>query len=177
MPLHRVERHVSVRRLLPDPLGVLLRLARVGEQEPDDGDRRLVLVLLEELPLEHLRALVAVVGDVVRAVAEVPEDRVRLRERPAVVEHERRHAPRRVEVAEHLGAVRAVDDAELVELERKPELRREEAHLVAIAGDGGVVEEHRVAGDRLQPVARVSSDGPAAVARVADSAGPPASVW
>ena len=63
-----------------------------------------MLVLLEELPLEHLCALVAVVGHVLRAVAEVPEDRVRLGDRPAVVEHERRHAQRRVEAAQDLGA-------------------------------------------------------------------------
>ena len=65
------------------------------------------------------------------------------RQRPAVVEHERRHPPGGVEVAEHLGAIRAVDDAQLVELEREPEVGGEEAHLVAVAGDGGVVEEHR----------------------------------
>ena len=66
--------------------------ARVGLPEPRDRDVRLVAVLLEELPLQHLCALVRVLGDVLRAVAEVPEDRVRLRERPAVVEHERRDA-------------------------------------------------------------------------------------
>ena len=98
----------------PRSAGVLLGLARVRDQEAHDRDRRLVLVLLEELPLQHLRALVAISRDVLGAVAEVPEDRVRLGERAAVVEHERRHPPRRVEVAEHLGAVRAVDDAQLV---------------------------------------------------------------
>ena len=49
-------------------------------------------VLLEELPLQHLGALIRVVGHELRPVAEVPEDGVRLRERTAVVEHERRDA-------------------------------------------------------------------------------------
>ena len=142
MALHRVERDVAVRGLLLDLRGVLLGLAGERDQEADDGERRLDLVLLEELPLQHLGALVGVGRGVLRAVAEIPDDRVRLGERAAVVEHERRHAPRRVQVAEHLGAVRAVDDAQLLELERDPEVRREQAHLVAIAGDRGVVEEH-----------------------------------
>ncbi len=173
--LHRVERHVPVRRLLPDALGVPLGLARVGDQEPDDGDRRLVLILLEELPLEHLGALVSVVGDEPGAVAEIPENRVRLRERPTVVEHERRHPPRRIEIAEHLGAIRAVDDAELVELEREAEVGCQKAHLVAVAGDRGVVEEHRPTlahGSR-----RRSQDQTSGAVRETESDGVFASVW
>ncbi len=77
------------------PIGEALRCPRVREPEPRDGDVRLVAVLLEELPLQHLRALVRVVRDVLRAVGEVPEDRVRLAERAPVVEDERRHAQRR----------------------------------------------------------------------------------
>jgi len=140
--LHRIECHVPSGRLLPDPLRVALGLTRERNQEADDRDRGLVLVLLEELPLQHLRTLVGVVGDVGRPVAEIPEDRVRLRERPAVVEDERRHPPGGIEIAENLGAIRAIDDAELVQLEREAEVRRKETHLVTVARDRRVVEQH-----------------------------------
>ena len=58
--LHRVERAIAGRRPLLEPVGERLRPPRVREPEADDGDRRLVVVLLEEHPLEHLRPLVAV---------------------------------------------------------------------------------------------------------------------
>ena len=99
-------------------------------------------VLLEEHPLEHLRALVRVVGHVRGPVPEVPEDRVRLPERPPVVEHERRHAKRRVQLTEKLLAVRPIDDVDVLELVLDPELRQKQPHLVAVARDRRVVEEH-----------------------------------
>ena len=92
MPLDRAQRTVPGRGALLEAIGERLRLARIGKPEADDGDRRLVVVLLEEHPLQHLRALVAVVRDEPRPLAEVPEDRARLGERPAVAEHERRDA-------------------------------------------------------------------------------------
>src|SRR3990172_6391039 len=48
--------------------------------EGRDRDVRLVVVLLEAAPLQHLRALVPFGGHVVGAVREVPEDGVRLPE-------------------------------------------------------------------------------------------------
>ena len=99
-------------------------------------------VLLEELPLQHLRALVRILGHELRPVAEVPEDRVRLRERAAVVENERRNAEARIQLAEHLGAVRAVDDRQLHGLVLDPELREQKAHLVAVARGRRVVQKH-----------------------------------
>ena len=99
-------------------------------------------VLLEELPLQHLRALVRVVRDELRPVAEVPEDRVRLGERTAVVEDERRHAEPGVEVAEELLAVRAIHHRHVHGLVPEPEVGEQEPHLVAIAGDRRVVEQH-----------------------------------
>ena len=42
---------------------------------PDDRDVRLVVVLLEEHPLEHPRAVEPVVGHELGALGEVPEDR------------------------------------------------------------------------------------------------------
>ena len=101
-----------------------------------------MVVLLEELPLEHLSALVPVDRHERGAVGEVPEDRVRLGEGATVVEHERRHAERRVQPAEDVGAVGAIGDGELVAVEREPELGEEQAHLVAVARDRRVVEQH-----------------------------------
>ena len=60
VPLHRVERAVPGRRPLLDPVGERLRPARVRDPEAHDRDRRLVVVLLEEHPLQHLRPLVAI---------------------------------------------------------------------------------------------------------------------
>ena len=62
----------------------------------------LMLILLEELPLKDLGALVRVVRHVRRPVAEVPQDRVRLAERAAVVEHERRNAEAGIQITENL---------------------------------------------------------------------------
>ena len=140
--LHRVERRIAALHPGREPLLEALGRARVGDPEARDGDVRLMAVLLEELPLQDLRALVGIGRHVLRPVAEVPEDRVRLGERPAVVEHERRHAKTRVQRAEHLRAIRAVDDRELHRLVLDPELRQKQAHLVTVARDRRVVQEH-----------------------------------
>ena len=84
---------------LLEPVRERVGPAGVGDPEADDRDRRLVLVLLEEHPLQHLRLPVAVVGSEAALRAQIPEDRVRLAERASVVEHERRDAQRRVEAA------------------------------------------------------------------------------
>ena len=132
MFLHRVEGAVAARvPLLQD--GRVGLDAAVVEPEPRHGDLRLVIVLLEELPLQHLRALVAILRDVLRAVAEVPEDGVRLGERTAVVEHERWHAERRVQGAEDTGSVRPIRDRQLAPFERYSEVREQEPNLVAVA--------------------------------------------
>jgi hypothetical protein len=70
----------------------------------------------------------------------VPE--ARYQRRAPVVEHERRHAQGRVQVADDVGAVGAVDDVERPALERQAEMRGQQADLVAIARDGRVVEDH-----------------------------------
>ena len=142
VPLERVERPVSIFRLPLDHRGVAVCLARIRDEEPDDRDRRLVRVLLEEHPLEHLRAVVPLLGHETRFLPEVPEDRSGLGDRPAVVEDERGHAEIRVQVTEDLGAVGAIDHVELAPLVRDPEVRQEEPHLVAVARDRRVVEEH-----------------------------------
>ena len=61
-----------------------------------------------------------------------------------------------VQLAENLRAVRAVDDRHLDRLVLDPELRKQETHLVAVARDRGVVEEHLdsvVGPDYAQPMA------------------------
>jgi hypothetical protein len=114
---------------------VALRLARVRDEKTHDGDRRLVAVLLEEHPLQHLRPVVRVLGDEARPLCEVPEDRAGLRERATVVQHESRNAEVRVEAPEYLPAVRAIDDVEVPALVLEAEVREEQAHLVAVARD------------------------------------------
>ena len=133
------------------PVGMLLGAARVLDEEARDGDVRLEVVLLEEFPGQHLRDLVGVVRHEARPPGQIPEDRARLAQRPAVVEHERRHAQRRIEIADDVGAVGAVDDVERAALERQAEVRGQQANLVAVARDGRVVEDHAatIAGGRL----------------------------
>src|SRR6516165_12171270 len=64
---------------------------------------------------------------------------VRLRERTSVVEDERGHAQSRVQGAEQLLPVRAIDDRDVDGLVLEPEVGEEEPHLVAVARDGRVV--------------------------------------
>jgi hypothetical protein len=64
---------------------------------------------------------------------QVDEDRVRLGQRPAVVEDQRRHPQRRVEAAENRGSVGAVEDIELSALVVDAELRQQQPDLVAVA--------------------------------------------
>jgi len=73
--------------------------------ETGHGNERLVAVLLEEHPLQRLSPLIGVGGHVRRALAEVPEDRARLRQRATVVEHEGGDAQRGVQRAEYLRAL------------------------------------------------------------------------
>jgi hypothetical protein len=104
--------------------------ARPGPQHREIG---LVVVLLEEHPLEHLRALVAVGRQVLRPLGEVEQDRAGLRQRPAVVEDQRRDPQGRVERADQLRPAGAVADAQLVAVERDPQRAQQEPDLVAVA--------------------------------------------
>src|SRR3954447_16152937 len=140
--LHRGQRAVAAAVPLLEPVRHRLRTARVEEPEARHREVRLRVVLLEEEPLQHLRALERVVRDEARALAEEPEDRAGLADRAAVVEHDRRDAQRRRQSAEHLVAIGAVADVELLPLVRDPEVREQEANLVAVARDRAVVEQH-----------------------------------
>src|SRR5690242_1655774 len=140
--LHRGQRAVAVAVPLLEPVRHRHVASRVPEPEARHGDVRLVVVLLEEHPLQDARPFVEVIGDEGRPLAEVPEDRSRLAERPAVVEHERRHAQGRVEAAEHVRPVRAVDDVHRPPLVRQAEVREQQPNLVAVARDRAVVQQH-----------------------------------
>ena len=141
--LHRVEGLVARGHLRVEL--ICERFWPAGELEPEAHDREcyLQLVLLEEHPLEHLRPLVAILGDEARSLAEVPEDRPGLRQRAAVVENERRHAERRIELAEQLVPIRPVDDVDCPPLVCHAEVREQKPHLVTVPRDRTVVEEHR----------------------------------
>ena len=147
----RRKRLVAAHLQRGQPVGMLLGAARVLDEEARDGDVRLEVVLLEEFPGQDLRDLVGVVRHEARPPGQIPEDRARLAQRAAVVQHERRHAQRRIEIADDVRTVGAVDDIELAALEGQTEVRRQQANLVAIAGDGRVVEDHAatIAGGRL----------------------------
>ena len=92
MTVERCEHPLARHHALREPVGEILRAARVRDPEADDGNRRLEVVLLEEHPLQDLRTLVRIGGNEAGAFSEVPEDRAGLAERTAVVEHERRDA-------------------------------------------------------------------------------------
>ena len=116
---HGSERPVAGDRPLLDRRRVALRIAGVRDEEPDDRDRRLMGVLLEEHPLQHLRAVVSILRHEPGAFPEVPEDRSGLGQRPPVVENERRNAEVRIEPTEDLAAIRAVDDVEITPVVRQ----------------------------------------------------------
>src|ERR1700674_74370 len=68
------------------------------KREPEAGHRDIgfVTVLLEEHPLQHLGAAPTVGGQQERILAQVPEDRVRLREAGSILEFEYRNAAIRI---------------------------------------------------------------------------------
>ena len=102
-----------------------LRRPRVHEPEARDRDVRLVAVLLEEHPLQHLRALVGVGACTEFRPRSTRGSRSTPRAGDQIVEDKRQDAQPRVEVAEQLGAVRAVDHAHVHRLVREPELRQQ----------------------------------------------------
>ena len=101
-----------------------------------------MFVLLEEHPLQDLRALVAVLGDAGRAFAEVPEDRSRFGKGPPVVEDERRHPAGRIQLREERTRLGPVDDIDRPAFVGHRELREQQPNLVTVARDRAVVQEH-----------------------------------
>ena len=86
-------------------------------------------VLLEELPLEDLRPLKPILGQVGRPLGEVERDRVGFSERSPVVDHQRRDPERGVECAEQFEAPRAIDHVDLAPLVLDPEMGEQLATL------------------------------------------------
>ncbi len=143
MPLHRRQRAIARGHPLLNPLGEFVGPPRIHEPEANDRDGGLMVVLLEEHPLEHLRPLVPIDGHKPCPFAEVPEDRSGLRQRAAVVEDDRRHAKSGVELAEQLVPIGSVDDVDGAPLVGNAEVREQEPHLVTVSRHRTVVQEHR----------------------------------
>ena len=132
--LHHAERRVAALDLVGE-----LRAVRLDQAEVVPGahhrDVRLVAVLLEEQPLQHLRAAELVVRQERRALGEVELDRVRLPQVGAVLEPDAGDAPVRV-LRQELGGARLAlraHDLDLHQLVGDAELGQEQAHLVAVA--------------------------------------------
>src|ERR1700722_2291421 len=91
-------------------------------------------VLLEEHPLQHLGPAPTVGGQQERILAQVPEDRVRLREPASILEFEYRNAAIRI-LGEKIGlACSSVMKSVVLERKLHAELSRSESDFVAIAG-------------------------------------------
>ena len=142
VPIHDGERGAALR----ETVGQLRAARMVGRQVLDEvarrRDIRLVAVLLEEHPLQHLRAAEPVAGHERRPLGQVPEDRVRLGEVRAVVELERRDAAVRVALQELRLARCAGVDVDLGPAVVEAELREQQPGLVAVARIEIVEELH-----------------------------------
>ena len=139
VPLHDVERLIAALDLL--------RIDGFAEEvrpEAGDGDVRLVAVLLEEHPLEHLGAREAVVGEERRPVGEVEEDGAGLGQPAAVLELEHGDAAVRIDREEFRRAGLALEDVLLDQPERAAELRQQQPDLVAVSRRQVVVQRQHV---------------------------------
>src|ERR1700687_5152997 len=110
------------------------------QPEAQRRDVRFVTVLLEEHPLQHLRALEAIGGKKRRSLREVEQDRVGLREGISGVELQERNAGGGVLLQELRRACFAFENIQLNPLEWDGELRQQQAHLVAVARGQIVVQ-------------------------------------
>jgi hypothetical protein len=114
------------------------------DPEAGHGDLRLVAVLFEEHPLQRLGAAEAIGRQERRALGEIEQHGIRLREAPAILEDDGRYAPIRIDRQELRRAGLALEDVLFDQTKRNSQLRQQQAHLVAIAGRKIVVErEHR----------------------------------
>src|ERR1700719_3205119 len=105
-----------------------------GEPEAGHRDIGLMTVLLEEHPLQHLGAAPTGGGQQKRILAQVPENRVRLRERSSILEFEQRNPAIRI-LRKKVGLARgSVMKSVILESELHAELSRGEPDFVAIAG-------------------------------------------
>src|ERR1700730_18473222 len=104
------------------------------EPEASHRDVGFVTVLFEEHPLQHLGAAPTVSRQQERILAQVPKDRVRLREHTSILEFEQRNAAIRILRENSAPARSSVMKPVLLEREFGAELARGEPDFVAIAG-------------------------------------------
>src|ERR1700730_7242429 len=107
---------------------------RKREPEAGHGDIRLVAILLKEHPLQHLGAPPTVGGQQEGVLAQIPEDRVRLRESASILEFEYRNAAIGI-LGEKIGPTRrSVMKPVILECDIYAELSRGKPDFVAVAG-------------------------------------------
>lgn len=138
--LHHAERFVPEPRFLLEELPSIFGEREVLEPEARRGDVRLVAVLLEKEPFEHLGALPACFREERRSLGQVHQDGVGLGESLVGIELEHRDAAVRIFGEKLVGPRLAVQDVDLDALVRDPELRHEEANFVSVARVEVVVE-------------------------------------
>ena len=138
--LHPRQRRVAALDLVGVEIG--RGFAEIDHLETAHRDIRLVAVLLPEQPFIHLRRRKSIAGDQIAAAGEIFDDGVGFRKRPAVVEFDRRHLPRVIELEEFRRAGLAVArvDFDPVVGDRKPVA--DKLHLQAIARIAVAVDFH-----------------------------------
>jgi len=135
--LHHIERVVAAPTHLVEDLPAIVLDIGMNHQVTDARDIRLVAVLLEEQPLQRLRALETICGKKRSAVGEVRDDRVRLEEQLAVIEFDGGDSTVGEFGEEFRCACFTFDDVEFDAFEGDRELGQEQADFVAVAGRGG----------------------------------------
>src|SRR5215470_1174972 len=109
MALHGLERLVALLPFLLQSVGPLLALAERMDPEASDGNLRLVAILFEEHPLQHLGAFEAVGRQERGSLREIEQNGVGLRQAATVVEDDRWDAPIRVDGEEFRRACLALE--------------------------------------------------------------------
>ena len=156
--LHPRQRRIAALDLVGIEIGC--RLAQIFHLEAAHRDIGLVAVLLPEQPFVHLRGGKCVGGNEIAAAGEISDDGVGLRQRAAVIEFDRRHLARAVELEKWRGAGLALErvDGDPAIGQREPVA--DPFHLQAIARIGIAVDFHQCAGlpgQRRHRTSRVNS--------------------
>jgi hypothetical protein len=134
--------HFFAAPLAADGIIVARREPTGKEPEAKAAHRRDHVGLLVDQPANDLRTLERIVGKERRPLAEVEQDRARLRQE-AVRGLEHGCRPHRVHGRVLVGEGLAREDVGRHALVRKLELRQQQAHLVAVGRRGVVVEPQR----------------------------------
>ncbi len=134
-------------------------LAEIDHLKAAHGHIGLMAVLLPEQPGVHLRGGKGVDGNEIAAAGEIPDDRIGLRERTAVVEFDRGHLPPRVELEKLGRAAAALGGVDVDPCGGQRQRAAHPFHLQAVARIAVTVNsDHRAAlGRRRHRTSRVSS--------------------